>query len=65
MKTITEKAATLIFTALCIAMMYMGFIMMDEFGIGYLWLGMYTIGAYGLAYQVFEYFVSSATETNN
>jgi hypothetical protein len=43
----------------------MGFSMMDEFGIGYLWLGMYTIGAYGLAYQVFDYFVSSATETNN
>ena len=65
MKTITEKAATLIFTAMCMAMIYMGFSMMDEFGIGYLWLGMYTIGAYGLAYQVFDYFVSSATKTNN
>ena len=61
MKTIIEKAATLIFTALCLAMIYMGFSMMDEFGIGYLWLGMYTIGAYGLAYQVFDYFVSEAT----
>jgi len=26
---------------------------------------MYTLGAYGLAYQVFDYFVSSATKTNN
>jgi hypothetical protein len=34
---------------------------MDEFGIGYLWLGMYTCGAYGLGYQVFDYFVSEAT----
>ena len=61
MKTIIEKAATLIFTALCLAMIYMGFTMMDEFGIGYLWLGMYTIGAYGLGYQVFDYFVTEAT----
>jgi hypothetical protein len=43
------------------ALMYMGFTMMDEFGIGYLWLGMYTCGAYGLGYQVFDYFVSEAT----
>jgi hypothetical protein len=61
MKTIIEKAATLIFTALCMALMYMGFSMMDEFGIGYLWLGMYTLGSYGLGYQVFDYFVSEAT----
>jgi hypothetical protein len=61
MKTIIEKAATLIFTAMCMALIYMGFSMMDEFGIGYLWLGMYTLGAYGLAYQVFDYFVSEAT----
>ena len=65
MKTKTYKAAYLLFTVMCMAMMYMGFIMMDEFGIGYLWLAMYTIGSYGLAYQVFDYFVSSATETNN
>ena len=65
MKTIIEKFATLIFTAMCMAMIYMGFTMMDEFGIGYLWLGMYTCGAYGLAYQVFDYFVSNATKTNN
>jgi hypothetical protein len=44
-----------------LALVYVGFSMMDEFGIGYLWLGMYTIGAYGLAYQVFDYFVSEAT----
>jgi hypothetical protein len=62
MKTKTYKAATLIFTAMCMAMVYMGFIMMDEFGIGYLWLGMYTLGAYGLAYQVFDYFVTEATK---
>jgi len=65
MKTIIEKFATIIFTVACLALVYVGFSMMDEFGIGYLWLGMYTIGAYGLAYQVFDYFVSSATETNN
>jgi hypothetical protein len=65
MKTITEKAATLIFTALCMAMIYMGFTMMTEVGVGYIWLAMYTCGAYGLGYQVFDYFVSSATETNN
>jgi cytochrome b561 len=61
MKTKTAKIANLLFTALCMALMYMGFIMMDEFGIGYLWLGMYTCGAYGLGYQVFDYFVSEAT----
>lgn len=61
MKSKTHKAANLLFTAMCMALMYMGFIMMDEFGIGYLWLGMYTVGAYGLAYQVFDYFVSEAT----
>jgi hypothetical protein len=43
------------------ALMYVGFTGLDEFGVGYLWLGMYTIGAYGLAYQVFDYFVSEAT----
>ena len=61
MKTIIEKFATILFTALCMALMYMGFIGLDEFGVGYLWLGMYTIGSYGLAYQVFDYFVSEAT----
>jgi len=65
MKTIIEKAATLIFTAMCMAMVYMGFTMMVEVGVGYIWLAMYTCGAYGLAYQVFDYFVSSATKTNN
>jgi hypothetical protein len=65
MKTIIEKAATLIFTALCMAMIYMGFTMMTEVGVGYIWLAMYTCGAYGLAYQVFDYFVSNATKTNN
>ena len=65
MKTKTQKAATLLFTAMCMALMYMGFIMMDEFGIGYLWLGMYTCGAYGLGYQVFDYFVDRVTEHNN
>jgi len=65
MKTITEKAATLIFTAMCMAMVYMGFTMMVEVGVGYIWLAMYTLGAYGLAYQVFDYFVSSATKTTN
>ena len=65
MKTIIEKFATIIFTVACLALVYVGFTMMDEFGIGYLWLGMYTCGAYGLGYQVFDYFVSSATETNN
>lgn len=65
MKTKTAKLANLLFTAACIAMVYMGFIMMDEFGIGYLWLGMYTCGAYGLAYQVFKYFVDDATEYKN
>jgi len=65
MKTITEKAATLIFTAMCMAMVYMGFTMMVEVGVGYIWLAMYTCGAYGLAYQVFDYFVSSATKTTN
>ena len=43
MKTITEKAATLIFTALCMALIYMGFTMMTEVGVGYIWLAMYTI----------------------
>jgi hypothetical protein len=61
MKTKTAKIANLLLTAACLAMVYMGFTMMDEFGIGYLWLGMYTLGAYGLAYQVFDYFVSEAT----
>jgi hypothetical protein len=61
MKSRAYKAATIIFTVACLALVYMGFTMMDEFGIGYLWLGMYTIGAYGLAYQVFDYFVSEAT----
>lgn len=65
MKTKTAKLANLLFTAACMALVYMGFIMMDEFGIGYLWLGMYTIGAYGLAYQVFKYFVDDATEYKN
>jgi len=51
--------------ALCMAMIYMGFTMMTEVGVGYIWLAMYTCGAYGLAYQVFDYFVSSATKTNN
>jgi len=62
MKTKTQKIATLLFTAMCMALMYMGFIMMDEFGIGYLWLGMYTAGSYGLAYQVFDYFVTESTK---
>ena len=61
MKSKAYKAANLLFTVLCMALVYMGFIMMDEFGIGYLWLGMYTVGAYGLAYQVFDYFVTEAT----
>ena len=61
MKTKTAKIANLLFTAACLALMYMGFMMMDEFGIGYLWLGMYTCGAYGLGYQVFDYFVTEAT----
>lgn len=65
MKTITEKFATIIFTAMCMALMYMGFTMMVAVGVGYIWLAMYTIGAYGLGYQVFDYFVSSATKTNN
>ena len=65
MKDKTYKAANLLFTATCMALIYMGFIMMDEFGIGYLWLGRLTCGGYGLAYQVLDYFVSSATETNN
>lgn len=65
MKTKTAKLANLLFTAACMALVYMGFIMMDEFGIGYLWLGMYTLGAYGLAYQVFKYFVDDATEYKN
>lgn len=61
MKSKAYKAANLLFTVMCIALVYTGFIMMDEFGIGYLWLGMYTVGAYGLAYQVFDYFVTEAT----
>jgi hypothetical protein len=61
MKSKAYKAANLLFTAMCMALVYTGFIMMDEFGIGYLWLGMYTVGAYGLAYQVFDYFVTEAT----
>ena len=61
MKTIIEKFATIIFTVACMALMYMGFTGLDEFGVGYLWLGMYTCGAYGLGYQVFDYFVSEAT----
>ena len=65
MKTKTAKLANLLFTAVCMALVYMGFMMMDEFGIGYLWLGMYTLGAYGLAYQVFKYFVDDATEYKN
>ena len=61
MKTIVEKFATIIFTVACLALVYVGFTMMLEVGVGYLWLAMYTIGAYGLAYQVFDYFVSEAT----
>jgi|TARA_R110002126_G_scaffold243987_1_gene387348 hypothetical protein len=61
MKTIIEKFATIIFTVACMALMYVGFTGLDEFGVGYLWLGMYTIGAYGLGYQVFDYFVSDST----
>jgi hypothetical protein len=61
MKTKTVKIANLIFTALCMALVYVGYTGLDEFGVGYLWLAMYTIGAYGLAYQVFDYFVTEAT----
>lgn len=61
MKNAAHKTANLIFTALCMALMYIGFTMMDEFGIGYLWLGLYTCGAYGLGYQVFDYFVTEST----
>ena len=61
MKTKTYKAAYLLFTVMCMALVYVGYTGLDEFGVGYLWLAMYTIGAYGLAYQVFDYFVSEAT----
>ena len=43
MKTIIEKFATIIFTVACLALVYVGFTGLDEFGVGYLWLGMYTI----------------------
>ena len=65
MKTKTDKVLTLMLTSIFVLMVYIGFIMMDEFGIGYLWLAMYTCGAYGLGYQVFDYFVSDATEYKN
>ena len=61
MKTKTDKALTLMMTACFMLSMYIGYTGLDEFGVGYLWLGLYTIGAYGLAYQVFKYFVNEST----
>ena len=61
MKTNVDKTLTLMLTAIFALLVFIGFSMMLEVGVGYLWLGMYTCGAYGLGYQVFDYFVSEAT----
>ena len=61
MKSKVDKTLTLMQTAIFMLLMYIGYTGLDEFGVGYLWLGMYTCGAYGLGYQVFSYFVSEAT----
>ena len=61
MKSKVDKTLTLMQTAIFMLLMYIGYTGLDEFGVGYLWLGMYTIGAYGLGYQVFDYFVSDST----
>ena len=65
MKTKTDKVLTLMLTSIFILLIYIGFAMMLEVGVGYLWLAMYTIGTHGLAYQVFKYFVDDATEYKN
>jgi hypothetical protein len=65
MKTKVDKALTLMMTAIFILLTYIGFAMMYEVGVGYLWLAMYTVGTHGLAYQAFSYFVDRATEYNN
>jgi hypothetical protein len=65
MKTKTDKVLTLMLTSIFILLIYIGFAMMLEVGVGYLWLAMYTIGTHGLAYQVFQYFVSEATKYEN
>jgi len=62
MKTKTYKAANVLFTTMCILLTYIGFTMILEVGVGYLWLAMYTLGTHGLAYQVFSYFVNEATQ---
>jgi len=62
MKTKTDKVLTLMMTAIFVLLTYIGFAMMLEVGVGYLWLAMYTVGTHGLAYQIFSYFVGEATE---
>ena len=62
MKSKVDKTLTLMLTAIFALLVFIGFTMMLEVGVGYLWLAMYTIGAYGLAYQVFSYFVNDATQ---
>ena len=61
MKSKVDKTLTLMQTAIFMLLMYIGYTGLDEFGVGYLWLGLYTCGTYGLGYQVFSYFVNEAT----